>query len=458
MHNRAFQKFAVTCLISVLMAGTASAEESYTLKDALTAGITAHPEYGSAAYGKQATEEQLNQARSGFLPRIDLRGEAGYETSADTGARARKADGDITLRRTDVSLTLTQMLFDGLGTAASVDEQKARLTSSSHRLHATAELVGLAIVEAYLDVLRQRQLLLIAKKNVNEHEDILNLVQESTTAGRSTEADAEQVRARLAAARANEAATLQSLRNAEAEYQKAVGSLPSTLELPKLPLDGLEADIEQEVEKTLKNSPSLSAAKTDIDASGAQREAAKSNFFPQVDLQMNARSGNDIGGVQGYDSSATALVVMNWNLYRGGADIARAREASYRFEQSKQAHDNTMRSLENDVRQTWASMIAAGERAKQFSRQAQANEKVVSAYKDQFSLDRRTLLDVLDSQNELFVTRSNIVNTEFLEMFAIYRLMALKGNLLPSMNVAYPDEEKFASHDRKYNNTSRIEK
>jgi adhesin transport system outer membrane protein len=85
-------------------------------------------------------------------------------------------------------------------------------------------------------------------------------------------------------------------------------------------------------------------------------------------------------------------------------------------------------------------MVSAGERAKEFSSQAAANGEVVRAYKDQFSLDRRTLLDVLDSQNELFVSRSNTINAEFLEIFAVYRLLALKGQLLSTLGVAQPRE------------------
>jgi adhesin transport system outer membrane protein len=138
---------------------------------------------------------------------------------------------------------------------------------------------------------------------------------------------------------------------------------------------------------------------------------------------------------------------MNWNLYRGGADMARSREFIHRHQQSKEARAEAARALENDVRQTWASMVAAGERARQFAAQADANTEVVKAYKDQFNLDRRTLLDVLDSQNELFVSRSNTVNSEFLEMLAIYRLLALKGELLPTMQVEYPRESVVSENN-----------
>ena len=71
-----------------------------------------------------------------------------------------------------------------------------------------------------------------------------------------------------------------------------------------------------------------------------------------------------------------------------------------------------------------------------------ASQDVVDAYKDQFDLNRRTLLDVLDAQNELFVSQTNKMNAEFLEMFAVYRILALRGALLPTLNVNYPQEVK----------------
>ena len=432
---------AAILALTALAPGYAAESTAISLKDALKAGVYSNPQYGSAEQNKKATEEELRQGKAGYLPSVDLRADAGYEHSEDIGTRAREGDGDITLSRHDMGLTLTQMLFDGWATPSEVKRQKARVQSAGLRLDGTAELVGLSIVESYLDVLRQRQLLMIAQKNVREHQSILKLVQDGVEAGRTTQADAEQVKGRLAAAKTNESSTLQSLKNAESEYKRAVGEMPGELGMPALPLEALEQDVEQEVLTAHEKSPNLKAASSDIDTAKAELEGTKAAFYPNVDLQMNARTGSDLGGVEGHDESAAALVVMNWNLYRGGADAARSRQFSHRHEQSKQAFEEARRSLENDVRQTWAAMIASGERAKEFQSQVAANEKVVSAYKDQFSLDRRTLLDVLDSQNELFVTRSSTVNAEFLEMFAVYRLLALKGSLLPAIGVEYPAAE-----------------
>ncbi|MCB1680394.1 MAG: TolC family outer membrane protein [Rhodospirillales bacterium] len=419
------------------------------LRDAVAVGLATNPQYGVVAASKRATDEELNQGEALFLPSLDVNADAGYEYSDDVGTRARTASGDNTeeMFRRQAGITLTQMLFDGFRAHYEVKRQEARVNSSANRVRETSELVGLSIVEAYLEVMRQRQLLLIARENVSDHVAILEQIQDGVNAGRSTQADLEQAKARLASARSVESSTRQALRNAEAHYRQEVSDPPVDLEFPVVPFDQLSADVEEEVVQAITNSPTLSIFESDIEVAYAEAQGTKSTMYPQVDLQLNARTGQDLGGVDGKDTSASALVVMNWNLYRGGADAARAREFVHRHQQSKEQRAEAARQVENDVRQTWAGMVAAGERATQFSAQAEANEEVVKAYKDQFNLDRRTLLDVLDAQNELFVSRSNTVNAEFLEMFAVYRLLALKGKLLPVLGVNYPRESELASSE-----------
>lgn len=460
-NKRRGQGFKTLCLTAstlVLLtvgAGQAVSQEeplhqslSITMRDAVATGIATNPEYGVVAASRRATDEELGQGRALFLPSIDMRADTGFEHSDDPATRGGvDGDDEENLWRYEAAVTLTQLLFDGWDAHYEVERQKARVESSAHRVRETAELVGLAIVEAYLEVLRQRQLLVIARQNVADHISIMDQIGDGVSAGRSTQADLEQAKARLAQAKATESSTRQALRNAEAQYRREVGDAPGQLTLPVIPYDVLAANVGDEVDMALAHSPTLDIFESDIEVAYAEAIQTRSTFYPQVDLELSGRQGEDINGVEGRDTSATALVVMNWNLYRGGADMARSREFIHRHQQTKEERAEAAREVENDVRQTWASMIAAGERAREFAAQSDANVEVVKAYKDQFNLDRRTLLDVLDAQNELFVSRSNTVNAEFLEIFAVYRLMALKGALLPSLGVDYPRESQVASED-----------
>lgn len=415
-------------------------DKALSLRDAVAIGINTNPETGVVQTNRRATDEELRQARALYYPSIDFRGDTGVEHSDDPATRAGVDDDPENLWRYEAGLTLTQLLFDGWETRYENERQKMRVLSASSRVRETSELVGLAIVEAYLEVLRQRELLRIARQNVADHIAILEQIEDSADAGRSTQADNEQARARMAAARATEASVREQLRFAEAAYIREMGDPPVDLLTPLVPVDGLSSDVEREVKVALHQSPTIDIFEADIKVANAEMEGAKSTFYPQVDLQLNAREGQDLNGVRGRDTSASALVVMDWNLYRGGADSARVREHINREAQAKEARAEAARSVESDVRQTWARMVSAGERARQFAAQADANTEVVKAYKDQFDLNRRTLLDVLDAQNELFVSKSNTVNSEFLEMFAIYRILALKGELLSTLGVDYPRE------------------
>lgn len=457
-HKQALKTFYMTASTIAILAmggGQAMSQDnsshpalSVSMFDAVRTGLSTNPEYGTVAASRRATDEELNQGRALYLPSVDVRADTGFEHSDDPATRGGlDNDDEENLYRYEAGVTLTQMLFDGWDTKNEVERQKARVTSSAHRVRETAELVGLSIVESYLEVLRQRQLLVIARQNVADHISILEQIQDGVAAGRSTQADFEQAKARLANAQATETNTRQSLRNAEADYRAEVGDMPGQLTMPTIPYDALAQDVDAEVEEILSYSPTLDIFESDIEVAKAEALQTRSTFYPQLDLQLNARQGEDVNGVEGRDTSASALVVMNWNLYRGGADMARSREFIHRHQQSKEERAEAARGIENDARQTWASMVAAAERARQFAAQAEANVEVVKAYKDQFSLDRRTLLDVLDSQNELFVSRSNTIDSEFLEMLAVFRLLALKGALLPTLGVEFPRESKVASKD-----------
>lgn len=451
LSRNSLRRFCMTASAVAVMsglAGVALAQEdqplhpalSISLRDAVATGVDTNPEYGEVAASRRATDEELKQGKAGYLPSVDVRADTGLEYT-DSELR----DDTESLWRYLASVTLTQMLFDGFDTKYEVARQKARVNSAANRVRETAELVGLSVVEAYLEVLRQRQILVIARQNVESHMSIMDQIKQGVNAGRSTQADFEQANARLAAARATESQIRQALRTAEAQYRAETGDSAGQLTLPEIPYGQLSQDVDLEVEKSLSHSPTLDIFASDIEVAYAEAQGTKSTFYPQLDLELNANQGHNLDGIEGTNRGASALVVMNWNLYRGGADSARAREFIHRHQQSKESRARAARAVENDVRSTWASMVSAGERAREFAAQAAANTEVVKAYQDQFNLDRRTLLDVLDAQNELFVSRSSTINAEFLEMFAVYRLLALKGALLPTLGVEYPRESAIAS-------------
>lgn len=429
-----------TALAAAMLASVFSfpalAEEprNLNLKTAVESGMITNPQYAIVANDRRAVDEELNQAKALYHPSVDFLGETGWEHTNRTGIDHEN------LWRNNATLTLTQTVYDGKNRASEVKRQKNRVESTSSRVHETAEFVGFDIIEAYLDVLRQRDILDISRKNVADHIDLLNTIEQGANAGTITQGDVEQAKARLAASRATESSVRRDLRDAETQFLRTVGDTPGDLEFPVPPTTEIGADVETAVRNALVNSPTLSIFEADIDVAEAEKEGTGSTLYPQLDFQLQGREGEDLDGTEGNDSEASALAIMRWNLYRGGADKARVREFTYRHALAKERRANAARQVEQDVRNTWVEMMSAGERGKEFKDQVAANEQVVQVYKDQFNLDRRTLLDVLDSQNELFVSRSSYINALYTELQAKYRLLAINGALLSFLDVPKPAE------------------
>jgi len=435
-----FLKLCTVSAIALMLSSPALAvngeDNDLTLVDAVSKGVLRNPEYGVVANNKLATKEELSQAKALWAPSVDFLGESGWErTNSPT------IDKNSNWRNR-ASLTITQLLFDGNGVNSEIKRQEYRTESAAHRVGEVAEFVGLDIVQAYLEVLRQRDLLAIARANVEDHMKILNTIQTGADAGTVTEGDVSQANARVAQARSVVSSTEESLRRGEALFIQKVGDTPGDMAFPDIPKNNLVPTVDDSVRTAVTNSPTLAVFESDIKVAEAEYEGSGNTLYPRVEIQANAQVGHDLNGIDGHDDRQSVLGVVKWNLYRGGADHDRQREHMYRHAQAKERRAQASRQVEKDVRDTWAGMKAAAERAQQFLEQAQANEKVVNVYLDQFSLDRRTLLDVLDSQNELFVSRSNHVNSLYTEMFAVFRVLALEGRLLATLGIPRPREAK----------------
>lgn len=407
------------------------------LNEAIEIGFQTNPEYASALNAEKASKEVLKQAHALYKPTIDINADTGYESTDDQGTRARSTNGTETLYRYETGLTVTQRIFDGFEGLSEIDRGYYASQAAKHNLHQTAQNVALNITQAYLNVIQQRKRVQISNENIDAHLNIVKQIKDNVDAGRSTEADEQQARARLARAEALKANIESDLKAAEARFTQEVGMYPPQLATFTSPKREILDDIEKEIAEALITSPEIKSYEARSKAAEAAIDSARSDYYPHVDLQLNARQGEDLGGLPGKDSSASALFTMNWNLYRGGADIARTQESIFRSEQSKNELLYIQRDIEQRVRSTWAQMIAAQKQAKAYNRQIEANKKIVNAYWDQFSLKRRTLLDVLNAQNELFTSRQSALDAEFQERISIYNLLALKGKLLDALNIDF---------------------
>ncbi len=144
---------------------------------------------------------------------------------------------------------------------------------------------------------------------------------------------------------------------------------------------------------------------------------------------------------------ASAMLVLRQNLYRGGIDTARVAEARERSYEARDAAENARRIVEREVRFAWSAIQSAQARRSALSRQLEQNRLAFGGYLQQYDLGQRTLIDILDIQNEMFITQTNLVTEEFSGRYSVFRVLAAMGRLLPALGIEGPVEASWPSGD-----------
>jgi adhesin transport system outer membrane protein len=433
-----FKHSILFCAVAgALLAGQSAMAQ--TLGEAVDATIKTNPDVLINANRRLAVDQEINQAKGGYRPKVDLSAGWGWEWSENTSTRP----GSDNLTRGESLLTLTQMLYDGFGTRSEVERHTARSQSAAHKVAGTSEEIGLRAVETYLEVVRRQELLNLTQDNLAAHERTYEQIKLRADSGVGRKADLEQALARLSLAQANLASAEANLREANIQFQRVVGEAPIGLARPAEPT-GVPTSQEDAMGTAVNNHPLMKSAEADIEATRAQTRAGESLLRPRVDFEMGTGYNNNLDGVEYKDNDAYAMLRLRYNLYRGGTDEARVAQRRIETQEAIEVLNRTRRQVEESTRLSWNSLMTSADRLPKLKAHADATEQTREAYAKQFSIGQRTLLDLLDSENELYTARSNYIDGQFVEMFARYRLLADMGTLVSSLGVA-PREEAVAN-------------
>lgn len=430
--NKLSRKRLLAMMIGGLLATPLAAQ---TLTEAVQETVKSNPDILSNIQERLAVDQELRQARAGYLPSVGINAGIGRERS-DNPSTA----GSVTLTRREAGISLNQMLFDGFATPSEVDRQRARANSRANTVKGSAEETALRAVEMYLNVLRRQELVAAARENLKAHERTHDQIKLRSDSGIGRKSDYEQTVGRLALARTNLQAEETNLKDAEANYQRIVGVMPEQLSMPELPESSLPASSDEALRIALENHPTLKSADADVEATEAQHRAAQSPFYPRLDFELGATNNQDIDGINGDNNDATAMLRLRYNLFSGGRDKARSEQTAYLINSAKAVRERTRREVIESEQLSWNAYIVAKSQLENLKAHVDASEQARDAYREQFNISERTLLDVLDSENEVFVSRTAYLNGKYTVAYAQYRILTGMGKLLETMNVTLPQE------------------
>ncbi|WP_458734640.1 TolC family outer membrane protein [Zobellella taiwanensis] len=425
-----------TLAIAVLSALWLPAQ-AQTLEEAVTEALMTHPRVKEAFHLYQSRQYDQDAAFAGYLPRLDAGAGIGYEDTDSPGTRSNPA-ADDSLTRRELGLSLRQMLFDGFKTSSNVGRTGAEADAQRYSLLATAENVALSVAEAYLNLLRYSEVVELSRLNLETHEQIRSDIQKRTDSGLGSSADYTQIQGRVARAYANMTSAENNLRDAQSRFMSLVNREPEELRQPRPDANYMPATLDDALVKAGESHPTLLMAAHDVEAARYQYEGAKSGFYPTLAIEVDQNWNDNIDGVEGRNEDLTAMLRMRYNLFNGGADVAASKSASALEMQAKDIKMNAHRQVSEGTRLAWSAYETLGRQKEFLRKHVESSYQTVEAYKKQFTLGDRTLLDVLNTENELFEARRSYIEAEHDHLLAEYRIMNATGQLLEALRFTQP--------------------
>jgi outer membrane protein, adhesin transport system len=425
------------CFIVALSA--AAGASAMPLREAVERAVATNPQIGEAAANREAIEFELDQARGGYLPSIDLEARAGALNRDSATTRGLGRENDVFAERS-VGVVMRQLLFDGFETRFGVEEQASRVDAASFRVLERSETIALAVIREYLDLLRLHRVVASTRENVAYHQDLLGRIEEGTQVGTLSIADQQQAEERLFAAQARVVEAVEEVKAAEARFVRLVGHPSGRLSNPPAIGSALPSDIVAAIRFAQHNNPTVLAAQADINAAHGRVKGAASAFYPTVSLEARARAGHDLEGIPGDDNELRAGVVLNWNLYRGGIDRANRQEQIRRMDEATMVLHRISREVEEAVKLSWDRREQQAQRLAVLRRQLGSVRDLVSSYADQFAIGQRSLVDLLDAQNARVNAEISVWTGEAAVQLAEYRILAATGRLLPTLGITPPPQ------------------
>ncbi len=395
--------------------------QAQTLPEVVNQALQSYPSIQAAAAQTSAARADIARARSAHFPQVGVAASASAYGSGNLPANTS---------RTAVSPNAKLNLWSGGKIEAEVDRSKALTLAAEFQEAATLDEVAQLAAEAYLNWAKTSDLYSLAVHNYNAHLDTLSDIQTISQADSGRRVDYEQAlvrseNAKLALQQRKSEFT-QAIQRLQRFWSGDMSSRPVGLDAMVAdtgPLGNVPSSLAQATAMVSGHLPAIAQAQARLQAAQASVRMAKGQQWPTVDLTVSR-----VTGASGRQDAVTQLQV-NAPLYNGGANSASVEAAMGQLKSAEFALEEARILTREKAALAWQEWAAASARASTGSQQSLVGDKLVQAYRQQFRIAKRSLLDLLNIQADAFSYRSASQTAFHDERLARVRLLATTGEL-----------------------------
>jgi outer membrane protein len=413
-------------LATATLAAPAAAD---TLRDALVSAYETNPNLTAAREGQRATNEGVPLAKANGRPDITIQPTYVENFMQDSGASVTQARG------ISVNGQISAPIYAGGGIRNAVRAAENRVEAGIAGLRGTESAIFSAVVAAYMDVIRDEAIVELSRAQVGVLSVNLEATRDRFEIGDLTRTDVAQSEARLALQTSSLESARANLIRSKEIYIQLVGREPGQLEAPP-PLPNLPETPDTAVDVALESNPDLIAARENREAAGFDRRAANASRLPTVSVFTAPAYSNALGsissnipGFQADNSSFTAQAGVRATvpLYQGGQPAAQIRQAQARLGQAQELEIAAEREAIAQTRAAYASWRASQDVIAASQRAVSANELSLEGTRAENSVGNRTILDILNAEQELLNSQVQLVTARRNAYVAGFTLLAAMG-------------------------------
>ena len=401
--------------------GAAVPAWAQSLTDVLATTYSTNPELQAGRAELRATNELVPQALSGWRPTI-----AGTASIGSTWIDS-EVGSDGTNPRT-VGLSLSQPVYRGGRTVAATREAENLVLAQRARLVGVEQDVLLDAAAAYMDVVRDAAVLELTVNNQQVLTRQLEAARDRFEVGEITRTDVAQSEARLAGANAGRISAEGDLTESRARFVEVVGEAPGTLETPPI-LATLPGSLEEAIEVAVNANPNVVAADYVERAARDGVDVVFGELLPSIALQSEVEYGEEQSTFADDRTTATVEAQVTVPLYQAGEVSSRVREAKKRASQRRLEMAQQRRAAAQIATTAWEALSTARAQIDAFEAQVRSAEIALEGVREEAQVGSRTILDVLDAEQELLDARVSLVRAKRDEIVAGFQLLAAVGNL-----------------------------
>lgn len=453
-HSVPLRHFAIklACGLGALLVASAAAGPLHaeTLRQALAAAYKYNPRIDAERARLRATDEEIARANSGYRPTISATGDVTH-TSQHTVPRALTDGGNTSAT---YGVNLVQPLFRGFRTQNSVSEAEAIVRAGRESLRAVEQFVLLEAATAFMDVVRDQQIVRLRENNVNVLSRELQATRDRFSVGEVTRTDVALAEARRAGSVSALDLARSNLKISRATFERVVGHPPTGLVDPRRPDSHVPRSQNEAVSISLAESPTVVAALYREQAARFTVDKIWGELLPEIRLEAAYTHRDNPNKLVEEQDVGTITGRVNIPIYAAGETHARVRQAKHthlsRLQEIEQFRQET-RAL---VIASWSQLVAAKAQLESDDAQVKAARTALTGVREEQKVGQRTILDVLNAEQELLnaevqlaTTRRNVIVTSYSVLSSVGRLTSEQLSLT---KLVYDPEVHYHAVRRKW--------